>query len=199
MSEKKTVVIIDKSFIIRKGLAIILNQLSQIKKIIELEEDALIYNRLPAYNPDIVIINPLIMGSMRRKTVHEILSIPKKTQLIALVYNFISEQQLNQYNAIIRIDDTKEKIDDIIQKLNKAGNDEVDDENRELSEREKDILIGVAKGMINKEIADFHNISVNTVITHRRNIARKLDIHSPSGLTIYAILNKLVNIEDLKV
>ena len=51
----------------------------------------------------------------------------------------------------------------------------------------------------NKEIADHLCISVNTVITHRRNIARKLQIHSPAGLTIYAIVNNLVDISSVKL
>lgn len=63
-----------------------------------------------------------------------------------------------------------------------------------LSEREKDIVIGVVQGLTNKEIADKLFISTNTVITHRRNIARKLQIHSIAGLTIYAIVNKLVDL-----
>ena len=52
--------------------------------------------------------------------------------------------------------------------------------------------------MINKVIADKLCLSVHTVITHRRNIARKLQIHSPAGLTIYAIVNKLVKLSDIK-
>lgn len=63
-----------------------------------------------------------------------------------------------------------------------------------LSEREKDVVISVVQGMTNKEIADHLCISINTVITHRRNIARKLQIHSSAGLTIYAIVNNLVDI-----
>jgi len=68
-----------------------------------------------------------------------------------------------------------------------------------ISEREKDVIIGVVQGLQNKEIADKLCISVNTVITHRRNIARKLQIHSPSGLTIYAIVNGLVDISSVKL
>ena len=62
-----------------------------------------------------------------------------------------------------------------------------------LSEREKDIIICLVQGMSNKEIASHLFISVNTVITHRRNIARKLQIHSVAGLTIYAIANNLID------
>lgn len=76
-----------------------------------------------------------------------------------------------------------------------------DDEGRDdqLSQREKDIVISVAKGLSNKEIADTLCLSINTVTTHRRNIARKLQIHSSAGITIYAIVNKLVTLEEVNV
>ena len=66
-----------------------------------------------------------------------------------------------------------------------------------LSEREKDIVRCVDKGTSNKEIADALFLSVHTVTTHRRNISSKLQIHTAAGLTIYAISNKLVNIEEI--
>ena len=68
-----------------------------------------------------------------------------------------------------------------------------------LSDREKEVIIALVQGMSNKEIADHLCISTNTVITHRRNIARKLQIHSPAGLTIYAIVNGLVDISTVKL
>ena len=68
-----------------------------------------------------------------------------------------------------------------------------------LSDRERDVIVSLVQGMSNKEIADHLFISVNTVITHRRNIARKLQIHSPAGLTIYAIINGLVDISSVKL
>lgn len=68
-----------------------------------------------------------------------------------------------------------------------------------LSAREKEIIACVVKGMTNKETADTLCLSVHTVITHRRNIARKLQIHSPAGLTIYAIVNKLVELSEIKL
>jgi DNA-binding NarL/FixJ family response regulator len=69
---------------------------------------------------------------------------------------------------------------------------------QELSAREKEIIVEVVKGLTNKQIAEKLYLSAHTVITHRRNIANKLQIHSPAGLTIYAILNKLVRLEDIK-
>lgn len=68
-----------------------------------------------------------------------------------------------------------------------------------LGKREKDVIVALVQGMSNKEIAEHLCISVNTVITHRRNIARKLQIHSPAGLTIYAIVNNLIDISAVKL
>lgn len=69
----------------------------------------------------------------------------------------------------------------------------------ELSDREKDVLVEVANGLSNKEIADKLFISIHTVISHRKNISRKLNIHSTSGLTIYAIVNNLVDINNVDI
>ena len=68
-----------------------------------------------------------------------------------------------------------------------------------LSDREKEVIVALVQGMSNKEIAEHLFIAVNTVITHRRNIVRKLQIHSPAGLTIYAIVNGLVDISSVKL
>ena len=81
-----------------------------------------------------------------------------------------------------------------------TSDSEVQDKDRleVLSDREKDIIVCITKGMNNKEIADYLFLSVHTVTTHRRNISNKLQIHTTAGLIIYAIANKLVNIEDIQ-
>jgi len=68
-----------------------------------------------------------------------------------------------------------------------------------LSEREKEIVACIVRGLSNKDVADRLFISVNTVLTHRKNIFRKLDIHSVSGLTIYAIVNGIVNLDEVQL
>lgn len=72
-------------------------------------------------------------------------------------------------------------------------------DNDALSEREKEVIVSLVQGMTNKEIADHLCISVNTVVTHRKNIARKLQIHSPAGLTVYAIAKGLIDISSVNV
>ena len=71
-------------------------------------------------------------------------------------------------------------------------------ETEELSERERDVLIQVVRGLSNKEIADVLCISMHTVVSHRKHITRKLNIHSTAGLTVYAIVNKLVDLNSLE-
>ena len=71
-------------------------------------------------------------------------------------------------------------------------------DSQELSLREKEILVCVAKGMLNKEIADLYNISIYTVITHRKNITRKTGIKTVAGLTVYALLNNLIDANSIE-
>ena len=92
----------------------------------------------------------------------------------------------------------KSKQNDVSAKISNMINRNQDGTDA-LGEREKDVIIALVQGMSNKEIADHLCIAVNTVITHRRNIARKLQIHSPAGLTIYAIVNNLVDISSVKL
>ncbi len=65
-----------------------------------------------------------------------------------------------------------------------------------LTRRERDIVEAIARGLSNKEIADKLFLSVHTVTTHRRNISNKLNIHSTSGLTIYAIMHNILSLDE---
>jgi len=129
-------------------------------------------------------------------------------QLTATLYDiYNNEEWLRQHAqvedhiftpAIMRLERLTRQDDlskNISQMVFRGGQDN----GESLSEREKEVIIGVVQGLQNKEIAERLCISVNTVITHRRNIARKLQIHSPAGLTIYAIVNELVDISSVKL
>lgn len=194
---KKVLAVAETSYIIRKGLVYVLSQLSSVAKVVELKEMENINYQLDLLQPDAVLINPMLLGHSSRQDIRQQLNLDKKTAIIALVYNLIDEQFYRSYDAIIRINDSESKIEETLTNcLNKDQNSQTDLE--DLSDREKEILISVVKGMSNKEIADHHNISIHTAITHRRNITRKLKVHSISGLTIYAIINKLVDISEIK-
>lgn len=107
-----------------------------------------------------------------------------------------------------RLEDTllAECVRVLEEEVRDRGGDPVDDEPETpaeeeaagLSLREQEVLRRVAMGMSNKEIADKMFISVNTVMTHRRNIARKTGIHAAAGLAIYAIVHGIVSVDELK-
>ena len=98
----------------------------------------------------------------------------------------------------VRNEERKLKQNDVSVKITNMINS-APQSDEQLSDREKDVIVALVQGMTNKEIADHLFISINTVITHRRNIARKLQIHSSAGLTIYAIVNNLVDISSVKL
>ena len=113
----------------------------------------------------------------------------------ARVEDFVFVPAIRRMESQLRQSDVTRNITDMVFRGG-AGSGQASEA---LSDREKDVIIALVQGMANKEIADHLCISVNTVITHRRNIARKLQIHSPAGLTIYAIVNGLVDISSVKL
>lgn len=128
-------------------------------------------------------------------------------QLSATLYDiYNNEEWLNLHSQVeeeifipaVRNQERKLKQSDMSVKISNMIN-HTPQSDEQLSDREKDVIVALVQGMTNKEIADHLFISINTVITHRRNIARKLQIHSPAGLTIYAIVNNLVDISSVKL
>ena len=128
-------------------------------------------------------------------------------QLSATLYDiYNNEEWLSHHSEVeeeifipaVRNEERKLKQNDVSAKITNMINS-APQADEQLSDREKDVIVALVQGMTNKEIADHLFISINTVITHRRNIARKLQIHSPAGLTIYAIVNNLVDISSVKL
>ncbi len=126
-------------------------------------------------------------------TLHDIYENEVWLQQHAMVEDHIFVPAIRRLEQQVKQSDVTRNISDMVFK---AGAGQQSDA---LSDREKDVIIALVQGMSNKEIADHLCISVNTVITHRRNIASKLQIHSPAGLTIYAIINNLVDITSVKL
>ena len=102
------------------------------------------------------------------------------------------------YDATIYLSDRSDEIEQKLTSTLKSVPNEAKAEGEELSAREKEILVCVAKGMQNKEIADHFCISIYTVITHRKNITRKTGIKTVAGLTVYALLNNLIDMNSME-
>ena len=126
-------------------------------------------------------------------TLHDIYDNEEWLRQHALVEDYIFVPAIRRLEQTVKQNDVTKNISEMVFKDGIGQNPDA------LSDREKDVIIALVQGMSNKEIADHLCISTNTVITHRRNIARKLQIHSPAGLTIYAIVNGLVDISSVKI
>ena len=146
--------------------------------------------------PDIVIVSCNVCSPPMIETVRTIADLP--TARFVLYCETITDELLaERCEGHLSAEESDKEVIDLITSLLTA--DEREEVPEELTPRERDIIIGVVKGMTNKEIADELFISPNTVTTHRRNIVKKLDIHSASGLTVYAIMNKLVSLQDIEI
>ena len=125
-------------------------------------------------------------------TLHDIYENEVWLRQHAMVEDCIFVPAIRHLEEMAKQSDVTKNITDMVFKSGTQNSEQ-------LSDREKEVIVALVQGMANKEIADHLCISVNTVITHRRNIARKLQIHSPAGLTIYAIVNNLVDISSVKL
>ena len=193
---RNRVIICEASEIIANGLTEIINGMAQFDVVARLDSPEHLSEKMLATDANILIVNPMLLGFIYKDFIAQLSKDHPQVTVIALVTSYLDHSFLTPYNGVIEINDSKAKIIDkmneFVQSDTTKKNDDV-----ELSKRETDVLVAVAKGMMNKEIADLMNISIHTVISHRKNITRKTGIKSVSGLTVYALLNNLIDENDL--
>ncbi len=192
------IAIYEPSDIICEGIMHILRHSELQYKIIRLDDlESCMSNGKDCQNSiDMLIVNPLIFLTNKKELV-KIQKANKGIYIVALISNTMAGHDMKIYDGTISVFDTSEHIVSTIslllsQKKKKRNSDN----NENLSEREMQILVKLIHGMTNKEIAKELNISIHTVITHRKNITTKTGIKSSSGLVIYAISKSLVSIDD---
>jgi len=191
------IVVAENSVIIRNGIAATLKRLPDLRiQPIEVHSIESLKECVRMDNINIVIVNPAFGGYFDVAKFKAETSATSK--VVALVSSFVDKITLSKYDDTISIYDDQETLYGKINSLQNLPKKKSEEDDEMLSSREKEIVVCVVKGMTNKEIADNLFISVHTVITHRRNIAKKLQIHSPAGLTIYAIVNNLIEISEVK-
>ena len=194
MKSDKKIIIVEPSPIVSAGLASYFDDINQVSIVSQLDRIDRMEEKLAAYNPDILIINPLLIAYDTNEHFLKICRDFSNVIPVALVTSYVDAGILKQFKDVIEINDSKQKVVAKIFNLlsdNKLTQDKP--ESIELSNRETDVLVALVKGLTNKEISDKLYISVHTVITHRKNIVRKTGIKSVSGLTVYALLNNLVD------
>ena len=193
-----SVAIAETSIIVRSGLVSVLKRLPDLDiPTVEITSQEGLQHCMEAHSLHILIINPQFEGWFEVDAWRE--HYPQaEIKVVALLCAFVDANRLKGYDDTISLYDDIESLEKKIAVLMNFSEDEDADQDA-LSQREKEIICCVVRGMTNKEIAEKLYISVHTVITHRRNITRKLQIHSAAGLTIYAIVNKLVELSEVKM
>jgi DNA-binding NarL/FixJ family response regulator len=198
LAEHIHVAVADASVIARYGLMALLKHLDDwpIHPVEAANMEAL-NECMEVHAPAVVIVNPTFDRRFDVKAFREQYA-EGGVKIVALVTALMPPDELKEYDGTIPIYEDVEYVHRLFHTLMQ---DEDDDEGgaETLSQREKEVIGCVVRGLSNKETAERLFLSVHTVITHRRNIARKLQIHSPAGLTIYAIVNKLVDLNEVKM
>lgn len=183
-----------ESYLVRKGFGVVLKNFPAIYIIKELDSVVQLDQYLKQHSPDYLIICDSLFSKATSIFVENSALIEKT---ILLNKEDVSDP-VRKVKESISINDNQEliqlKIDSLISPHFK---DQRDPTIPELSDREKTIVKFAATGFTNKEIAEKLFLSTHTVITHRKNISRKLGIKSLSGLTVYAIVNNIINIEEI--
>ena len=194
-ASRKRVLLIVPSAIIAKGLEGVFNDLGEFEvagvmtSLSKAEE-----TRLRNMDVDVVIVDPTIFEYNARTDRRNYLSGFTQAVVVAFLSSVCDEESLRQYDGVIGLYDEPTGVIRKVRTALENRTEAAPEEKEELSTREKEILICVAKGMLNKEIADLYNLSIYTVITHRKNITRKTGIKTVAGLTVYALLNNLIDI-----
>ena len=194
MKSDNKIIIVEPSPMLSAGLAQYFDDCKQVSIVSQLDSLDRMEEKLTIYNPDILIINPLLVEYSNNDVFLKIMREFSNVIFVALVSSYIDKSVIRQFNDVIEMRDSKQKVvSKIFNLLSDNKLEQEKNDNVELSNREIDVLVALAKGLTNKEISDQLFISVHTVITHRKNIIRKTGIKSVSGLTVYALLNNLVD------
>ncbi len=192
------IAIAEPSSMLRIGLEQLLREIPDTEVVFSTDNLNSLYTRINALHPDILIVNPLLYDYAKRATLRTEFDNLPNLRLVGLVTSYVESQHQRQFSGIIELNDDFQRVKSTINQVsNTLQSDDDESDTAPLSDREKDVLVCLSKGLKNNEIADQLNISVHTVITHRKNIVRKTGIKSVAALTVYAILNNLIEEKDI--
>lgn len=191
--KKAKILLMEKSPIVAQGLTTLLNEGTSFEVAAVADSLDRIAERLIVVKPDLIVLNPQLVDYSKRHSFRALFQDSPQVPIVALIYSYFDQQWLRSFNGIIEITDDRKKIESHLTEVLQADNAPSDGPDLyELSEREREVLIELANGLSNKEIATKLHISVHTAITHRKNIVKKTGIKSVAGLTVYAMLNNLM-------
>lgn len=190
------VAIVEPSAIIAEGLASLLTQSGEYDVVYVGATMRTLIERFAVVASDVVVVGSqaVVAAAQPLRSLYDEL---QGVALVALSTTMCDEEVLRQFDGVINIYDSYQQIHRKIQSALEQEPSNPYSDSHDLSERERDVLILVARGKANKEIADELNISIHTVMSHRKNITHKTGIKSVAGLTVYALLNNLLDQADV--
>ena len=196
----KKVLLIVPSKIVARGIEAVLSELGEFRVegiLTDLSHASQM--RLRNIDADVIVLDPVVFDFVSRSSVRSHISEYSDAAVVGLQTIPMDDEQKKQYDALIGLNDDPVLIVRKLRESLDSRQDNSETEEYDLSAREKEILVCVAKGMLNKEIADACNLSIHTVITHRKNITRKTGIKTIAGLTVYALLNNLIDSNSIEL
>lgn len=192
------VAVIDSSTIIAEGLRAVFLGDGDFETVYVDSDIRSLAERFTVVAPDVVVINSALISGLP-SNIRSVYPEFSQTALVVLATTVCEEEQMRRFDGVVNIyDPAPQMFKKLHVAIEQSGTNPYSD-SHELSDRERDVLILVAKGMPNKEIAERLNISIHTVMSHRKNITHKTGIKSVAGLTVYALLNNLLDQNDVNL
>lgn len=198
MNKLGFILVID-SYLVRKGMVSLLNQIRGVEILKEFNNPHSLGAYLAKQPVDFLIICQSLFDASMDLFIKQP-GLLEKTILLHEGFpgSSVTLASGSQVHASIHLKEEKEKIVEKIKGLlEQSGLDKKDPQAVRLSPRETTIVKLVSMGLTNRQIADSLFLSTHTVMTHRKNISSKLGIKSVSGLTVYAIVNNIITIEEV--
>ncbi len=203
MTAPVRVLIVDDHPMVAEGIEALLETFDDLDVVGTLSNGREAVDRVSELSPDVILLDLNMPGVTGLSATEMILEQRPDTRILILsmhdspeyISTALSHGARGYVLKDVPTDEIKTAIDEVV-----AGNQylctgataslkpkKISDGREQLTSREQTILLELAQGKSNREVADALNISVHTVETHRKNIKRKLGISSTAGLTRYAL------------
>ena len=191
--QKIEYILVEKLALLRKGIKAAFDEPGIFRMAEALTDVHKLAESIREHKPGLAVVNikDLAVGELTEVLASVPLSdLPK----VAILCENVSQPKSKQVKFVIPLQATEPELLLAVKEITDSFEELLPgDKEKGLTNREQAVLREIALGRTNKEIADILFISQHTAITHRKNITRKLGIKSVSGLTVFAILNKIIS------